>query len=268
MDAWVRFNAQSQSKDRLFRAAQYACMLLGYTLHKSRAASDLLKTLSDLEKHLSLTRKFLRLGNSVEALEAAKRAIHLSDGVLRLCLTISHLNKAMYFACDNVVWAGKTGLFSKVDQQKWSQRSFRYYLFALLVSLTRDLYELCLLMDNETRYQQPPPSRVVVAPQTLPPGGHGAAEQPASATGPGEEQLRHLHSSGQAGDLPDGAGLCGGVRRRLLRARHPRCNPPLAQTQTLSLRHCMHSGRGVRLLPRRDSRAVFMIHRSHVDITV
>ncbi|KAF6737899.1 Peroxisomal membrane protein 11B [Oryzias melastigma] len=153
MDVWVRFNAQSQSKDRLFRAAQYACMLLGYTLHKSRAASDLLKTLSDLEKHLSLTRKFLRLGNSVEALEAAKRAIHLSDGVLRLCLTISHLNKAMYFACDNVVWAGKTGLFSKVDQQKWSQRSFRYYLFALLVSLTRDLYELSLLMDNEARYQ-------------------------------------------------------------------------------------------------------------------
>lgn len=67
----------------------------------------------------------LRLGNSVEALEAAKRAIHLSDGVLRLCLTVSHLNRAMYFACDNVLWAGKTGLISKLDQQKWSQRSFR-----------------------------------------------------------------------------------------------------------------------------------------------
>lgn len=67
----------------------------------------------------------LRLGNSVEALEAAKRAIHLSDSVLRLCLTISHLNRAMYFACDNVLWAGKTGLISKLDQHKWSQRSFR-----------------------------------------------------------------------------------------------------------------------------------------------
>lgn len=71
----------------------------------------------------------LRLGNSVEALEAAKRAIHLSDSVLRLCLTISHLNKAMYFACDNVLWAGKTGLISKLDQQKWSQRSFRWVFF-------------------------------------------------------------------------------------------------------------------------------------------
>lgn len=67
----------------------------------------------------------LRLGNSLEALEAAKRAIHLSDGVLRLCLTLSHLNRAMYFVCDNILWAGKTGILPELDQNKWSQRSFR-----------------------------------------------------------------------------------------------------------------------------------------------
>lgn len=137
------------------RAAQYACTLLGYTLQKGGAAAELHKTVTQLEAHMSLTRKrewsssdaeiwdpslkdrasrvcaflfflVLRLGNSVEALEAAKRAIHLSDSVLRLCLTISHLNRAMYFACDNVLWAGKTGLISKLDQDKWSQRSFRW----------------------------------------------------------------------------------------------------------------------------------------------
>ncbi|XP_047238736.1 peroxisomal membrane protein 11B isoform X2 [Girardinichthys multiradiatus] len=135
------------------RTAQYACMLLGYTLHKSRVATDLHRTISDLEAHMSLTRKLLRLGNSVEALQAAKRAIHLSDSVLRLCLTIGHLNRAMYFACDNVLWAGKTGIISKLDQQKWSQRSFRYYLFALILNVTRDVYELCLLLDSEDRYR-------------------------------------------------------------------------------------------------------------------
>ena len=67
----------------------------------------------------------MRLGNSAEALEAAKRAVHLSDSVLRLCLTVAHLNRAMYFACDNVLWAGKTGLLPELDQNKWSQRSFR-----------------------------------------------------------------------------------------------------------------------------------------------
>ncbi|XP_077362987.1 peroxisomal membrane protein 11B [Festucalex cinctus] len=161
MDSWVRFNSQSQAKERLIRAAQYACTLLGYTLHKGGAGAQLRRTVSQLEAHMSLTRKLLRLGNSVEAVEAAKRAIHLSDAILRLCLTISHLNRAMYFACDNVLWVGKTGLISNLDQQKWSQRSFKYYLFALILNLTRDVYELHLLMEREARHRaaKSPPSR-------------------------------------------------------------------------------------------------------------
>ncbi|NXH11778.1 PX11B protein, partial [Bucco capensis] len=59
------------------------------------------------------------------------------------------LNRAMYFACDNVLWAGKTGLVPAVDQEKWSQRSFRYYLFALVVNLSRDAYELRTLLERE-----------------------------------------------------------------------------------------------------------------------
>ncbi|KAG7225315.1 hypothetical protein INR49_014597 [Caranx melampygus] len=181
MDSWVRFTAQSQAKERVIRAAQYACTLLGYTLQRSGSAAHLLPTIRQLEAHLSLSRKLLRLGNSVEAVEAAKRAIHLSDSVLRLCLTISHLNRAMYFACDNVLWAGKTGLISKLDQNKWSQRSFRYYLFALILNLTRDVYELRLLMECEARYRaaksppSPYPSNTLPDDQLSPPAAPAAA---------------------------------------------------------------------------------------------
>ncbi|XP_068270930.1 peroxisomal membrane protein 11B [Nyctibius grandis] len=149
METWVRFSAQSQAKERLFRAAQYACALAGDTLRRNGASAGALASVQQLEAHLSLGRKLLRLGSSAEALEAAKRAIHLSDMVLRFCVTLGHLNRAMYFACDNVLWAGKTGLVPAVDQEKWSQRSFRYYLFALVVSLTRDAYELRILLERE-----------------------------------------------------------------------------------------------------------------------
>lgn len=127
-------------------------------LQRGGAASDLYTTVRQLEAHLSLTRKVVRLGNSVEALEAAKRAVHLSDSVLRLCITISHLNRALYFACDNVLWAGKVGLAPKLDHNKWSQRSFRYYLFALILNLTRDFYELSRLMENQSHVAKPPSS--------------------------------------------------------------------------------------------------------------
>lgn len=191
MDSWVRFHAQSQAKERVFRAAQYACTLLGYTLQKGGAATELHKTISQLEAHMSLTRKLLRLGNSVEALEAAKRAIHLSDSVLRLCLTISHLNRAMYFACDNILWAGKTGLISKLDQHKWSQRSFRYYLFALILNLTRDVYELRLLIESEERYRaaKPPPSPY---PSTTLPADH--LSSPSSSVPPATVALPFMSS--------------------------------------------------------------------------
>ncbi|XP_038239026.1 peroxisomal membrane protein 11B isoform X2 [Dermochelys coriacea] len=137
------------------RAAQYACTLLGYTLQKNGASADFLNRIKQLEAHMSLGRKLFRLGNSADALESAKRAIHLSDVVLRFCITVSNLNRAMYFACDNILWAGKSGLLPHMDQEKWSQRSFRYYFFALILNLSRDAYEIRLLMEREACGKRP-----------------------------------------------------------------------------------------------------------------
>ncbi|XP_030398150.1 peroxisomal membrane protein 11B [Gopherus evgoodei] len=159
MDFWVQFSAQSQAKERVFRAAQYACTLLGYTLQKNGVSADFLTRIKQLEAHMSLGRKLFRLGNSADALESAKRAIHLSDVVLRFCVTVSNLNRAMYFACDNILWAGKSGLLPHMDQEKWSQRSFRYYFFALILNLSRDAYEIRLLMEREVCGKHPKGSK-------------------------------------------------------------------------------------------------------------
>ncbi|XP_054507274.1 peroxisomal membrane protein 11B [Agelaius tricolor] len=152
MEAWVRFSAQSQARERLLRAAQYACVLAGAALSRSASSSGgssgTLSRLQQLEAHLSLGRKLLRLGGSAEALGGAQRSLHLPDPVLRFCLTLSHLNRALFLACDNVLWAGKTGILPGLAMEKWSQRSFRYYLFALVVNLSRDAYEVRLLLER------------------------------------------------------------------------------------------------------------------------
>ncbi|XP_078393021.1 peroxisomal membrane protein 11B [Cetorhinus maximus] len=193
MDPWVRFTAQSQGRERVFRAAQYASALLAYSLQKSGTSPELVILVKQLEAHLSLGRKLFRLGNSAESLEAAKRAIHLSDLVLRFCITVSHLNRAMYFGCDNLLWAGKVGLVPSLDQDKWSQRSFRYYLFALIMNLSRDAYEISVLGEREARCQ-----------------GKAGTE------------------AGGGGDGAAGAALAGRARARLcLLCRVLRSNPPL-----------------------------------------
>ena len=149
MDAWVRFSAQSQARERLCRAAQYACSLLGHALQKHGASPELQKQIRQLEGHLSLGRKLLHLGNSADALESAKRAVHLSDVVLRFCITVSHLNRALYFACDNVLWAGKSGLAPRVDQEKWAQRSFRFDIL-LSYKVYRILHTTYLAFHDRT----------------------------------------------------------------------------------------------------------------------
>ncbi|NXL99182.1 PX11B protein, partial [Tyrannus savana] len=58
------------------------------------------------------------------------------------------LNRALFLACDNVLWAGKSGVLPGLDTHKWSQRAFRYYLFALVVNLSRDAYELRVLLER------------------------------------------------------------------------------------------------------------------------
>ncbi|XP_038018098.1 peroxisomal membrane protein 11B-like [Motacilla alba alba] len=158
MEAWVRFSAQSQARERLLRAAQYACVLAGAALSRSGGSSGTLSRLQHLEAHLSLGRKLLRLGGSAEALGGAQRSLHLPDPVLRFCLTLSHLNRALFLACDNVLWAGRSGVLPGLATDKWSQRAFRYYLFALLVNLSRDAYEVRLLLEAARRRGRSPES--------------------------------------------------------------------------------------------------------------
>ena len=93
----------------------------------------------------------LRLGNTVSAIETAKRTVHLADPVLNLCLTIANINRAFYFLCDNVLWARSLGLLRGIDAERWSRNASRFYFVTLVLNLTRDVYETSQLMAQRAR---------------------------------------------------------------------------------------------------------------------
>lgn len=93
----------------------------------------------------------LRLGNAANSIVAAKQTMQLSDRVLGLCLTVANINRALYFICDNVVWARNVGLIRSIDKERWSINASRYYLFSLVMNLTRDLYVILQLMQQKRR---------------------------------------------------------------------------------------------------------------------
>ncbi|XP_042351365.1 peroxisomal membrane protein 11A [Plectropomus leopardus] len=151
MDAVVTFTNQSQGRDRIFRATQYACALSRYLLRNNSERKDLVAKLKSLETNMSAGRKLFRLGNTINSIETAKRTMQLSDRVLCLCLTAVNVSRALYFVCDNVLWARSVGLIHDIDKDRWSLNSSRCYFFSLVMSLTRDVYVVLQLMAERAR---------------------------------------------------------------------------------------------------------------------
>ncbi|XP_029010716.1 peroxisomal membrane protein 11A [Betta splendens] len=150
MAALINFTNQSQGRDRIFRATQYACALSVYLL-RNKERPDLVEKLKSLEVSMSTGRKLFRLGNTINSIEAAKRTMQLSDRVLCLCLTVANINRALYFACDNVLWARSVGLIRDINKERWSLNASRCYFLSIVMSLTRDVYIVSQLMVQKVR---------------------------------------------------------------------------------------------------------------------
>ncbi|XP_042559290.1 peroxisomal membrane protein 11A isoform X2 [Clupea harengus] len=113
--------------------------------------------LQSLESNMSSGRKLFRLGNTINSIDAAKRTLVLSDPILRCCLTVANLSRALYFICDNVLWARNIGLVRDINKERWSLNATRYYFVSLVMNLTRDVYMMAQLMVQRSRdrcYQQ------------------------------------------------------------------------------------------------------------------
>ncbi|XP_018427266.1 PREDICTED: peroxisomal membrane protein 11A [Nanorana parkeri] len=151
MDGFIKFMNQSQGRDRLFRATQYACMLLSYMLENKAGREKVIMKLKRVESNMSSGRKLFRLGNFIHAIEASKAAIQLSDSALCYCLTAANLNRVLYFTCDSVLWAISVGLVSDINKITWRLRATRCYFYSLLFHLARDVYIIRRCMKEEVK---------------------------------------------------------------------------------------------------------------------
>ncbi|NXC55920.1 PX11A protein, partial [Aleadryas rufinucha] len=130
------------------RATQYTCMLLSYLIENKADKKKLVMKLKQLESSMSSGRKMFRLGNVVHALVAARRSAELPEVVPRFCLTASHLSRALYFACDAVLWLRSVGLQPDIDKPKWQNWATKCYYYSLLMNLARDWYEISWRLEQ------------------------------------------------------------------------------------------------------------------------
>lgn len=90
----------------------------------------------------------------VHAIVAARRASQEPNLIPCFCLTVSNLNRALYFICDTLLWVKGVGLFPEINKKKWLNRATKCYYYSLVLSLAQDFYELCWRMEQTARTQK------------------------------------------------------------------------------------------------------------------
>lgn len=150
LEGLVKFNTQTNGRDRIFRLLQYSSKFFGWTAEKCNYDKGAIIKLKNLEYSLGTARKLLRLGRFIDVLYGAFKSIHNPNLLIRFTLTMAKINSAIYYLNDHVVWLGRVGLV-KVNQESWSKRGNRYWFYSLVLVLLRDIYELWLLINIDMR---------------------------------------------------------------------------------------------------------------------
>lgn len=63
-------------------------------------------------------------------------------------INFSKISQAIFLFADHVIWLSRTGLFKKVNTQKWSETYNKYWFFSIVMNLCRDFYEICRIFDT------------------------------------------------------------------------------------------------------------------------
>lgn len=95
----------------------------------------------------------LRFGKSVEVFYGALKTIHYSDAWLAFTLTVNRISQSIFLLADNIIWLARSGLVKDIDTVKWTQRSNRYWIISLVLSLVRDVYEINRVVASFSSYK-------------------------------------------------------------------------------------------------------------------
>ena len=100
-----------------------------------------------LEESVSTARKALQLLRFVDLMYSARKTITLDDQTHRFTITMSRIATSLYYLTDNIVYLARIGVID-VDRNKWFKNSYRFWLYALIMNLLRDVYEMQVMLKK------------------------------------------------------------------------------------------------------------------------
>lgn len=95
----------------------------------------------------------LRFGKSVEVFYGTLKTIHYSDAWLAFTLTVNRICQSIFLLTDHIIWLSRSGLVKDIDTPKWTQKSNKFWVVSLIMSLVRDVYEINRVVSSFTSYK-------------------------------------------------------------------------------------------------------------------
>ncbi|KAK3098741.1 hypothetical protein FSP39_022599, partial [Pinctada imbricata] len=133
-----------------FRFVQYGSKLVWWNFQSRKLLVDRLKK---LESSMSMTRKLLRFGKSVDFIQAALKTMHIPDTLIRWTVTLSKLSQAIFLIFDHIIYFHNLGVINS-DKKKWSNISAQFWLFSLLLNLIRNFYDIINIVQHEIKVRE------------------------------------------------------------------------------------------------------------------
>ena len=140
LETLIKLNSSRAGHDKILRTLQYSCRLI-------LASGSKTERLSSILAHISSSRKFLRLGTCVDALYSSFSSVSNPDPVVRFLVRLSRIAGAMFLFSDHLIWCNNFKLFT-INYRLWANISDKCWLYSVILSLSRDLYELNLIFEN------------------------------------------------------------------------------------------------------------------------
>ncbi|CAK9826254.1 Peroxisomal membrane protein 11B [Anthophora retusa] len=150
MDIVIKLNEQTVGRDKIIRLLQYGSRAYWYYAQNIRSTQHSAEILRSLEYTFSSFRKLLRLGRCLDSLYSALKMMKYPDVALRVTLTLSKIANALFLLADHIIWIGRVGLH-RVNVEKWSKVSNKYWLMSIIMNLTRDFYEIMKILECERK---------------------------------------------------------------------------------------------------------------------
>lgn len=70
------------------------------------------------------------------------------DPTVRITLIVAKMANALYLLADHFIWVGRVGIL-RVDLEKWNKVANKYWLLTIVMSLTRDIYEIVKILEHK-----------------------------------------------------------------------------------------------------------------------